>query len=140
MHTKLSTICIQNKKDGVGEFIYFSILNIIPYFQSKQNWTTLMHKRKNVRMKFLLLSTHSLKDREVWRRINLYLHRCYNSNSFKFYFSPEDHQQDSGNRSLLCRLIPPSLSKFAFANISVVIPYFSYFLVPTNSRDRIVFG
>ena len=114
MHTKLSTICVQNKKDGVGEFIYFSILNIIPYFQSKQNWTTLMHKRKNVRMKFLLLSTQSIKDREVWRRINLYLHSFFNNKNLKFYFSPEDHQKVSGNRSWLCRLIPPPPSPTKF--------------------------
>ena len=99
MHTKLPPVCIQNKKGGVGEFVCFSILNIIPYFQSKHNWTTLLHKRKNVRMKFTLLSAHSVKNREAWRRMNLYLQGCYHNNRFKFYFSPKDNQKLSGKRS-----------------------------------------
>ena len=33
----------------------------------------------------------SCKTREIGRQTNLYLQGFYNNNSFKFYFSPENH-------------------------------------------------
>ena len=44
----------QQKSPALGVRVLFNF-EYNPLFQSKQNWTRLLHKRKTVRMKFTLL-------------------------------------------------------------------------------------